>query len=234
MMFPMPIPPPINPWISQKFLEKYNQAVTDEFLAHHPLLAAPLIPKPTQNDWDFSPSPQSGWKLQPTPVVHEAVSEEQVSPLTEALNRQLKKLQAPKVVKKIEVPQKIQEPQKPRFRQTGRTTRMLEEAYNYALRGAQVAVIGYTRHQCDEFERIMAGIRKLPEYTSGTRIRSHNWVRVGASGGSYQFLVWSANQIDLNSWRLIGMEQSTLVLVDHSVLEAQFGSVINMWSRWVE
>jgi len=96
------------------------------------------------------------------------------------------------------------------MRQTGRTTRMLEDAKILARRGRSVYVVGANKAQASIFKEI-AG----PEARElGIQFESESLLNID----------WSTMQFMANP--------NCVVLVDHSVIESKFGAVLEMLHRY--
>lgn len=98
------------------------------------------------------------------------------------------------------------------LRQTGRTTRMLEEATRLAEDGREVYVVADSQHEANRC-RILLG--------RGSRVRALAWsderVTWGSIGGAIR-----------------GASRDAVVLFDHHAIEDRFAPVLEMLHRFDE
>lgn len=110
-------------------------------------------------------------------------------------------------------------------KQTGRTTRLLQEAINQAHKGKYVFVVAqdntHRRDLCLQCAIMCKG--KITERTMKCYPKK---------GGQITFETPESVQIDWERMKVISAHPSCLVLVDHYTLEIRFSAVIDMWQRF--
>ena len=113
-------------------------------------------------------------------------------------------------------------------RQTGRTTRMLEEATKAAEKGEYVIVASASAEHSHILARTFEGTGLIV----GANIEPK--VFVGKNGGSISFVPYGQQGVDISRGMVQGAFPSVLLFADHYALESFFRETSPWaWSEWL-